>query len=426
MATKYEVVDEGHSSGNGGKIRSEWKTIRAVFNNFESLPSKRGEVTKSPVLKCHGLDWQVKLNPGGNDESSKDIPCISLSLNCMSCTTTEKRYEAAFDFRIPSAGHANGSRGKFFTFSRNTEWAINNYAYQANVRDVSKNFLVNGDLIVEVDIQVMLDPPLIWTPPNTVCSDMLKMLEAGSSDNCDVTFEVGPNEPKVFHAHRNILVARAPAIADFIADISDPSSMIPIKDVEPTIFRMVLRFIYGGEVPAKNVLAENARDIIHAADKYGGTGLKLAAEAQLTSDGITTENAAELILFADATNCAMLKEAAMEHFAKNAQAVMASEGFEQVAESPAIMREMMAVGFGGSKKRSASSDADSDRDYKRMRVATLRQKLDEKKLDVDGSKEMLISRLEAADAEAQAAAQAAAQAEAENKNDEEESDHAED
>ena len=51
-----------------------------------------------------------------------------------------------------------------------------------------------------------------------------------------------------------------------------------------------------------------------------------------------------------------------------------------------------------------------------MRVATLRQKLDDKKLDVDGSKEMLISRLETADAEAEAAAQAAAQAEAEENN----------
>ena len=183
---------------------------------------------------------------------------------------------------------------------------------RSDVLDPLKNYLVRGNLTVEVDIQVMLYKPPTWTPGNTVCSDMLKMLEAGSSDNCDVAFEVGPNEPKVFHAHRNILVARAPAIAEIIADISDPCSMIPIKDVEPNIFRMVLRFIYGGEVPSKNVLTENARSIIHAADKYGGTGLKLSAEAQLTSDGITTENAAELILFADGTNCAQLKEAAMD------------------------------------------------------------------------------------------------------------------
>ena len=118
----------------------------------------------------------------------------------------------------------------------------------------------------------------------------------------------------------------------------------------------------------------------------------------------------------------------MEFFVKNSDEVMASEEFEQVAESPEIMREMMAAMSSANKKRSASSDADSGRDYKRMRVATLRQKLDEKKLDVDGSKEMLISRLEAAEAEtraraeaeARAQAEAQAQAEAEQNDDEDE------
>ena len=102
----------------------------------------------------------------------------------------------------------------------------------------------------------------------------------------------------------------------------------------------------------------------------------------------------------------------MDYFVANAQAVMESEGFAQVKESPAVMAELMAVAFGGSKKRPASSDADSARDYKRMRVSTLRQKLDDRSLDVDGSREMLVSRLEIADAEARAQAEALARAQA--------------
>ena len=101
---------------------------------------------------------------------------------------------------------------------------------------------------------------------------------------------------------------------------------------------------------------------------------------------------------------------------------MKSDGFEQVKESPAIMAELMVVGFGGSTERPAPSDPDGERDYKRMSVSTLRKKLDEKRFDVDGSKEMLISRLEAAEAaeaEAQAEAEALVQAEAEAENEEE-------
>ena len=76
---------------------------------------------------------------------------------------------------------------------------------------------------------------------------------------------------------------------------------------------------------------------------------------------------------------------------------MASAGYEQVKESPVVLSELVAAMASGRKKRPASSDSDGERDYKRMRVATLRQKLDEKKLDVDGSKEMLIARLETAE-----------------------------
>ena len=112
----------------------------------------------------------------------------------------------------------------------------------------------------------------------------------------------------------------------------------------------------------------------------------------------------------------------MEFFVKNSQAVMKSDGFEQVKESPAILTELMTVGFGGSTERPAPSDPDGERDYKRMRVSALRRKLDEKGFDVDGSKEMLISRLEAAEvaeAEARAQAEALIQAEAEAENEEE-------
>jgi hypothetical protein len=57
------------------------------------------------------------------------------------------------------------------------------------------------------------------------------------------------------------------------------------------------------------------------------------------------------------------------------------------------MKELMAV-LASKKKRSAPADAGEDRDYKRMRVSTLRRTLDGKGLDVDGSREMLINRLE--------------------------------
>ena len=296
----------------------------------------------------------------------------------------------------------------------NNDWpAFGNFdfAKRTDILDASNNYLVGGNLTVEVDIQVMLDQPPTWTPANTIRSDMLKLLDEAVAETSDIAFAI-TNTAKIpkkgkkkgkgsllhfFYAHLNILSVRCPTLATLAEDCST-GTPISIEGVDPDMFRVLLRFVNGGELPTKDALENQGEQIIRTVDRFGCTWLKLAAEAELASAGITTENAAELILFADGTNCSILKEAAMGYFVKNAQAVMASEGFEKVKESPSILTELMAFGFGGGQKRSVSgSSEDNERDYKRMRVATLRKKLDEKGLDVDGSKEMLVSRLEAAE-----------------------------
>ena len=437
MSTGYKVVDEV-TVGDDEQVMSEWQTIRATFRDFATLPSERGVRTDSPVLKCHGLEWQIIIYPGGHNTSRADNVFCSMFLHCKSCRTKIK-VKAQYRIRVASATGcavvAKGDKGWSTFANHSSAWGPKNFMLRCSVLDPSRNFLVNGDLTVEIDLRVMLDKPPTWTPKNTVCSDMLKLLDTADADNSDILFEIlktvgGSKDGEErnlhsFYAHRNILSVRCPTLASLAEDCPD-GSPIPITEADPDIFRMLLRFVYAGEVPDQIDLAEKSKNIIRVADRFGCTGLKLVAEAQLASDGITTVNAAELILFADGTNCAMLKEAAMDYFVKNAQAVMASKGFEQVKESPAVMAELMAVGFGGSKKRSAPADAnDDDRDYKRMRVATLRQKLDEKSLDVDGSKEMLVSRLEAADAEDQAAARDEAE-NGEDGSDEEDNDEDED
>ena len=400
MSSGYEVVDEDHVGGRD-QVASEWKTIRAVFHNFANLPSKRGDQTESKVLKCHGLEWQIQLYPGGHTKTRGEDVSISFFLSSVSCSNANK-IRAKHRIRVPSAG--KGVTGNQFNiFSPGVAaWGGHNYAKREGVLDPSKNFLVDGNLTVEVDIQVMLDTPPLWTPTNqikTACSDMLAFFDAADADNADISFEVASGDGReCLRAHSAILAARCPTLAS-LAEGCDSDTPIPIGDVQANVFRMLLRYIYGGEVPSKEVINEQAKDIIRVADRFECTGLKLTAEAEMTAAGITTENAAELILFADATNCAMLKEAAMEYFVTNAQAVMESEGFGQVKESPAIMAELMAVALGGSKKRPASSDADRGGKYKQMRLVEIYRELDLKGLDVEGPKEMLLSRLKAADEE---------------------------
>ena len=92
-----------------------------------------------------------------------------------------------------------------------------------------------------------------------------------------------------------------------------------INDSSPEVFRIVLRYVYGGDaselVGRLTSKIKDARDIIEAADRYGVVGLKLAMETALV-DGlvINLNNVVDWILFADAKTCPLLKEYATSYF----------------------------------------------------------------------------------------------------------------
>lgn len=405
-----KVVAVGHINGdpetnatNGDEtmVLSEPQTIRVVVHDFEQLEQPPGQFAITPALDCHELKWMVQIYPRGFARVADEGANVAIVLTCVTCSEGNKEVGASMQTRVPANGHhyfggtrdGNNSGAETFTLRRGAvKIGHKKFAERAAILDPENGFLVNGSLTLEIDISIVQPERRTWTPTDAtaakgVCSDLLKILDDADPNNADITFAVDGKEEEggqvMFYAHRLILTTRSPTLAG-LADESEHSTPIPIKDVQPSIFRMVLRFVYAGEIPSKDILDTEAKAIVRAADKYGCTGLKLAAEAALASAGITADNAAGLILFADATNCAMLKEVAMDYFVKNADDVMESDGFKQIEESPAILKELLKVGVGGRKR--PAKGAEEVRDYKRMRIATLRQRLDERGLDIDGSR----------------------------------------
>jgi len=392
------------SNVGGGQLPSEWHTIRAIFHNFADLPAEREDVVCSDSMECHGLDWRISLYPGGCGTSDENDQFISAYLSCLSVVREEsKRGRASFRGSVPSAGLFKSQTPEFVFDSDGNCRGWPNFAQRSLVLDPEKKYLVDGNLTVDFDIRVLQDKPPAWSPTKTIGADLLKLLDEADGSNAAVIFEVGKDDwagfqkKELFYAHRPILAARCPTLAT-MGEGFGRGTHIPIEDCHPDAFRMLLRFIYGEEIPSKDILKGNAQDIMHAADRYGCIGLKLAAEAEMVSSGtIQTENAAELILFADGGRHALLKEAAINHFVANSEAVMATDGYELLAESPAILKELVAAMSNGNNKKWPNGDLSTvGGAYKDMCVAALRVKLGEKGLDVDGSKEMLVARLEAA------------------------------
>ena len=268
--------------------------------------------------------------------------------------------------------------------------------------------LVKGTLIVEVRMK-LIESTLAsqFIPKNPTTKNILNKFN--DEESADVVFEVGSGSEEgrntrkkaktttTFHAHRVILQDGASTLAEMCkqsqaGDLTN--SIIAITDVNPDIFHHILYYLYGGKIGEED-LTSNAKDIINACDKFGVVSLKLEAEVSyVNSTTLTNDSIIDNLLYADAMNCALLKEAAMDYIVENKKDILGKVSFDNVPG--AMMSDLLAAVARGedSEYDSDAEDGEGESiDYNKMRVGTLRKILDEKGLDVDGSRETMIALL---------------------------------
>ncbi|KAL7536735.1 hypothetical protein ACHAXR_007371 [Thalassiosira sp. AJA248-18] len=106
-------------------------------------------------------------------------------------------------------------------------------------------------------------------------------------------------------------------------------------------------------------------------------------------------NVVDWLLFADAKTCPLLKEYAISFFVTRADDLLSLESSKKVKDSPELMEELMiAVAKDRDMYKEKAKAGIIFQNPSRVTVGELRRKLDERGLGVDGSKEILVSRLE--------------------------------
>jgi speckle-type POZ protein len=169
---------------------------------------------------------------------------------------------------------------------------------------------------------------------------------------------------------------------------------ILINDIKPEVFRHLIWYVYGGGLVADHFIT-SAKDLIDAADKYGVINLKLEAEVwYVHSTTITVDNVIDHLLYADAKNCALLKEAVMDFIVHNKKEVLQKVSFKDV---PGDMYKDLLVAvsryYGDDNYNDEGEEGQDDEDIDTMRISTLRRKLVSFGLDIDCSRDALISAL---------------------------------
>eukprot|EP00956_Cyclotella_meneghiniana_P032869 scaffold91862_cov51-Cyclotella_meneghiniana.AAC.6 len=339
------VIEDVHV----GKPDDNWpveERVQVHFHNFADLPQQKGTVLRSPTFTCGGHEWYLELFPRG--EQRADEGMISVFL----CSDLTSKIVVDFDImmlkkKTGDNHRVNSATKKEFPNPNSKRWGWVNYASRDEILDTSNNVLNEGTLTFEVLIRPENYCRRDATPKPSVADDLYRIYQ--DEDTADVAFTI---KSDVFHAHKAILKARVPELAE-LAEPYDKDNSIPIKDVEPDIFDTMLKNVYGKEI-SESYWEEHARQILDASEKYGFTQLKSEAETwhvKNIKQNFTVDNVVDELLYAEGKNCPLLKKAAMEFIVEHGEEVIESESYEKLDESPQLRKEVMKASFSSKKRK---------------------------------------------------------------------------
>jgi speckle-type POZ protein len=374
------------------KVSTGWQSFHFNLQNFKDLPTTRNHYVETPLFSFNGHEWDLTIYPGGDDEADEGYVSIFLFHRSEGSITANYKLMIMDKFGEKRKEKKSKKPGRFEGMGDGYSW--DDLIKRSDILDKSKNIL-DSDGTLTVAVSIKEEPSDVFVPNNPLLKTIQGMFL--NEDTADVCFEVSSADAKngkrkktkaseLFHAHHLILKNCAPMLADLF-DLEDRDGKIAtttITDVKPDVFRHLLCYVYGGSV-LDGELKTHAKDIIDAADKYSIINLKLEAEASyVKSTDITMDNAMDNLLYADAKNCALLKEAVMNFMAANHYEASEKISFNDV---PGHLMKDLLVAFGRNSKNGATDDVD---ELTTLSVSDLRRKLAEKGLDVDGSREAMI------------------------------------
>jgi len=384
----YRTAASVHA-GNPPPGFQDWAITNVSFHGFAdlSLDGPNDEVL-SPPFCCLGQEWELGVYLEDNEYF------IFLGLRS-SCFISIEFCISLRHFAIP---YKRGSvtKGRFDVHDSDRE-------SQSFSRRTVLDYLTKGSLMCEVRMIPVESSPWVYVPINPSACETIQHLFMDEK-SADVVFEVEDDDdddddddhspPTKFYAHSLILKNASSLLAELCKPEDDKSPLvIRISDVSPDAFKYVLHYIYGYDSsdfdPCNWDGTDISRHVIDAANKYGLTNLKLKAEACfVSSTHFDFDNFMELLHFANSKNCYLLQEAVMDFIVKNKIEILENKMLAGAPDS--ITYDILSA---VARREIESAAGASENSLSVLRISELRRRAHARGLDVDGSREMLISAL---------------------------------
>uniref|UniRef100_A0A8C5RXJ7 Speckle type BTB/POZ protein like n=1 Tax=Laticauda laticaudata TaxID=8630 RepID=A0A8C5RXJ7_LATLA len=287
-----------------------------TINNFSFCREEMGEVLKSSTFSSGPNDkmkWCLRVNPKGLDDESKDY--LSLYLLLVSCPKSEVR--AKFKFSLLNAKREETKAmesQRAYRFVQGKDWGFKKFIRRDFLLEETNGLLPDDKLTLFCEVSVVQDSVNISglsstntlkVPECRLAEDLGNLWETTRFTDC--SFHIGGQE---FKAHKSILAARSPVFnAMFEHEMEESKkNCVEINDVDPDVFKEMMRFIYTGKAPNLEKMADS---LLAAADKYALERLKIMCEEALCSN-LSVENVADILILADLHSAEQLKAQAID------------------------------------------------------------------------------------------------------------------
>ncbi|KAJ8542105.1 hypothetical protein K7X08_016971 [Anisodus acutangulus] len=332
-----------------------------------------GKYISSDIFTVGGYDWAIYFYPDGkNIEDSSMYVSVFIAL---ASEGTDVR--ALFELTLLDQSgkqkhkiHSHFDRalesGPYTLKYRGSMWGYKRFFRRTSLEtsDYLKDDFLSMHCTVGV-VRTRVEGPKDYSvsvPPSDMGQSLKYLLDAELG--CDIVFQVGG---EVFKGHKLILAARSPVFrAQFFGLIGNPKSdEVELEDIEPSVFKAMLQYIYSDELPDLVEITSSTstrsstimlQHLLAAADRFCLDRLKELCEAKLCEE-VNVDTLATTLSLAEQHRCPQLKAICLKFAATNLGVVMHTEGFKHLEEScPSLLSELLETVASADEKASLMSN----------------------------------------------------------------------
>lgn len=351
-----------------------------------------GRHIASETFTVGGYQWAIYFYPDGKNAEDNSL-YVSVFIALASEGTDvralfeltlvdqsgkgKNKVHSHFDRALESGPYTLKYRGSMWGYKRFFRRAV------LETSDYLKDDCLKLNCTVGVVVSAIEYPRLhsITVPESDLGLHFGTLLE--NQEASDITFDVAGEK---FHAHKLVLAARSPIFKENFFDSSEQSDEVVITDMEPTVFKAMLHYIYRDTLPDEEPSSPNSSSssatpetlterLLAAAHVYGLRRLRLLCESKLCRS-ISVNTVASTLALAESYHAVDLKAACLKFAAENLAGVMRSKGFEYLKEKcPLLQSELLktVAGFeddcsSGGKSRSVWAQLSDGTDINGRRV----------------------------------------------------------